>query len=150
MGISHGGGGRGSCLALWSCVAGDICDGASFARDTFLHGVSPPPHPPTPPTPEPLPVPPRYHNLSPGPLYYELLDSEEFPLLPLAPTVPSPADTHISYPPSPIHNPADDLDEFPNGEWPSNPPSPIPSSSPSDNTLVLQAFIQTADDPVKA
>ena len=118
--------------------------------EPFLHSVSPPPRPPTPPTPEPLPVPPHYHNLSPAPQHYELLDSEEFPLPPLAPTIPSPVESHISYPPSPIHNLADDLDEFPDGKWPSNPPSPIPSSSSSNNTPVLQAFIQTMDDPVEA
>ena len=116
----------------------------------FLCSVSPPPCPPTPPTPKPLPVPPRYHNLSPGPTHYELLNSEEFPLPPLAPAIPFPIETHISYPPSPVHNPADDLDEFPDGEWPSNPPSPVPSSSSSDNAPILQAFIQTVDDPVEA
>ena len=117
--------------------------------EPFLRGVSPPPRPPTPPTPEPLMMPPHYHNLSPEAPDYELLDSEEFPLPPLVPRTSSPTETHISYPPSPVYNPADDLDKFPNGEWPSNPPSPIPSSPSSDNTPVLQAFIQTADDPVK-
>ena len=115
----------------------------------FLCGISPPPRPPTPPTPEPLPVPPCYHNLSPLAPNYELMDSEEFPLPPLAPHAASPAGTHVSYPPSPIYNPADDTDEFPDGEWPSNPPSPIPSSPSSDNIPILQAFIQTADDPVE-
>ena len=109
----------------------------------------PPPCPPTPPTPEPLPIPPRYHNLSPAPTHYELLNSEAFPLPPLAPTVPSPVDAHVSYPLSPIHHPEDDLEHFPSSDWPSNPPSPV-SSSPSDNMPVLQAFIQMTDDPVEA
>ena len=117
--------------------------------EPFLCSVSPPPYPPTPPTPEPLPVPPHYHNLSPDAPNYELIDSEAFPLPPLAPCAPSPAKTHVSYPPSPIHNPADELDEFPNGEWPSNPPSPTPSSPSSDNAPILQAFIQAADDPIE-
>ena len=51
--------------------------------EPFLHSVSPPPRPPTPPTPEPLMVPPRYHNLSPEALDYDLVDSEGFPLPPL-------------------------------------------------------------------
>ena len=117
--------------------------------EPFLCGVSPPPRPPTPPTPEPLPVPPCYHNLSPAPQHYELLDSEAFPLPPLALVIPSPIETHVSYPLSPIHHPEDDLDHFPSSNWPSNPPS-LMSSSPSDNTPVLQAFIQTMDDPVEA
>ena len=84
--------------------------------EPFLHGVSPPPRPPTPPTPEPLPVPPHYYNLSPDTPNYELIDSEAFPLPPLLPHTPSPAKTHVSYPPSLIHNPTDELDKFPNGE----------------------------------
>ena len=115
----------------------------------FLHGVSPPPRPPTPPTSELLCIPLCYHNLSPEAPDYELLDSEEFPLPPLIPRTTSPAETHVSYPPSPIHNPADDLDKFPDGEWPSNPPSPVPSSPSSDNIPILQAFIQTVNDPIK-
>ena len=117
--------------------------------EPFLRGVSPPPCPPTSPTPEPLMMPPRYHNLSPEAPDYNLMDSEAFPLPPLAPTIPSPVETHVSYLPSPIHNPADDLDEVPDGEWPSNPPSPNPSSSSSNNAPVVQAFIQTEDDPVE-
>ena len=70
--------------------------------EPFLRGVSPPPRPPTPPTPEPLCVPPHYHNLSPEAPNYNLIDSVEFPLPPLAPTAPSPVKTHISYPSSPI------------------------------------------------
>ena len=105
--------------------------------EPFLCGVSPPPRPPTPPTPKPLPVPPRYHNLSPAPQDYELLDSEEFPLPPLVPHTTSPAETHVSYPSSPIHNPANDTDKFPDGEWPSNPPSP---SSPSSNNMALVLY----------
>ena len=35
LGISHGGRGRGSCLALWSHIAGDICNGTSFAHDSI-------------------------------------------------------------------------------------------------------------------
>ena len=77
------------------------------------------------------------------------MESVEFPLPPPIPHTPSPAETHVSYPPSPIHHIADDLDEFPNGEWPSNLPSPVPSISSSDNAPVLQAFIQTTDDPVE-
>ena len=115
----------------------------------FLCSVSPPPHPPTPPTPEPLPVPTWYHNLSPAPQHYELLDSEEFPLPPLTPTIPSPVESHVSYPSSPIHNPVDDLDKFPDGEWPSNPPSPTSSSSLPNNVPVLQASIQMEDDPIE-
>ena len=117
--------------------------------EPFLRGISPPSYPPTPPTPEPLPVPPHYHNLSPKAPNYILLDSEEFPLPPLIPHAASPAKTHVSYPPSLIHNITDDLDKFPDGEWPSNPPSPIPSSSSSNNVPVLQAFIQTEDDPIE-
>ena len=117
--------------------------------EPFLHGVSPPPRPPTPPTPEPLPVPPHYHNLSPTPTHYKLLNSKAFPLPPLTPVVPSPIETHVSYPSSPIHYPEDDLDHFPNSDWPSNPPTPE-SPSPSNNVPVLQAFIQMADDPVEA
>ena len=117
--------------------------------EPFLHSVSPPPRPPTPPTPEPLPVPPHYHNLSPPPEHYELLDSEAFPLPLSAPTVPSSVETHISYPPSPVHHPEDDLNRFPSSDWPSNPPSPM-SSSPSDNAPVLQAFIQTTNNPIEA
>ena len=117
--------------------------------EPFLHGVSPPPHPPTPPTPKPLMVPLCYHNLSPEAPDYDLVDSEAFPLPPLAPAIPSPVKTHISYPPSPIHHPEDDLDHFPNSDWPSNPPSSM-SSPLSNNTPVLQAFIQTTDDPVEA
>ena len=113
--------------------------------EPFLCGVSPP-RPPTPPTPEPLMVPPCYNNLSPEALDYELVDSEVFPLPPLLPRATSPAETHIFYPPSLIHNSADDLDKFPDSEWPSNPPSPTP---PSDNVPVLQAFIQMADNPVE-
>ena len=93
--------------------------------EPFLCSVSPPPRPPTPPTPEPLPVPPRYHNISPAPQHYELLDSEVFPLPLPAPCTESSAETHVSYPPSPTHNPADDTDEFPDGDWPSN-PLPLP------------------------
>ena len=91
-----------------------------------------------------------YHNLSLEAPNYDLMDSEAFPLPPLAPAAPSPVETHVSYPPSPIHNPANDLNEFPDGKWPSNPPSPVSSSSPSDNAPVLQAFIQMTDDPVEA
>ena len=117
--------------------------------EPFLHGVSPPPCPPTPPTPpvvstpEPLMVPPRYNNQSPQLPNYDLAKSVTFPLPPPVSHVPSPVETYISYPSSPIHNPADDLDEFPNGKWPSYPPSPIPSP-------LLQAFIQTVDDPIEA
>ena len=117
--------------------------------EPFLCGVSSPPCPPTPPTPEPLCVPPRYHNLSPVAPDYKLLNSETFPLPPLAPHTNSPAETHVSYPPSPIHNPANDLDEFPDSDWPSNPPSPIPSSPSSDNTPILQAFIQMVDNLIE-
>ena len=97
--------------------------------EPFLCSVSPPPRPPTPPTPEPLILPPRYHNLSPEAPDYNLPDSEAFPLPPLVPCAASPAETHVSYSPSPTHNPADDTDEFPNGEWPSNPPSPVSSNN---------------------
>ena len=117
--------------------------------EPFLCSVSPPPRPPTPPTPKPLMLPLRYHNLSPEAPDYNLLDSEEIPLPPLVPRAASPAETHISYPPSPVHNPADDLNEFPKGEWPSNPPSPMSSSPSSNNAPVLQAFIQAADNPVE-
>ena len=117
--------------------------------EPFLCSVSPPPCPPTPPTSELLMMPPHYHNLSPEAPDYDLMDSVEFPLPPLAPTIPSPIETHISYPLSPIHNPANDLDEFPDGKWPSNPPSPAPSPPSSDNTPVLWAFIQTEDDPIE-
>ena len=117
--------------------------------EPFLCGVSPPPRPPTPPTPEPLMVPPHYHNLSPEAPDYDLMDSETFPLPPLAPVPPSPVETHVSYPPSPIHHPEDDLDHFPSSNWPSNLPSST-SSSPSDNAPVLQAFIQMTDDPIEA
>ena len=105
--------------------------------EPFLCGVSPPSHPPTPPTPEPLCIPPCYHNLSPEAPNYELIDLETFPLPSLVSRTSSPAETHVSYPPSPVHNPADDLDEFPDSKWPSNPPSPIPSSPSSDNTPIL-------------
>ena len=113
--------------------------------EPFLCGVSPPSRPPTPPTPEPLMMPLRYHNLSPEAPDYNLMDSEAFPLPPLAPTIPSPVETHVSYPPLPIHNLADDLDEFPDGKWPSNPPSPTSSSSLPN----LQTSIQRGDNPVK-
>ena len=109
----------------------------------FLHGVSPPP------TPEPLPVPPCYHNISPAPLHYKLLDSKQFPLPPPAPLATSPVEDHVSYPPSPIRHPEDDLDHFPSSNWPSNLPSPT-SSPDLDNVPVLQAFIQTVDDPVES
>ena len=116
----------------------------------FLHRVSPPLRPPTPPTPKPLHIPPHYYNLSPKAPDYELLDSEEFLLPPLVPYAASPIKTHVSYLPSLIHNPANDTDKFPDGEWPSNPPSPTSSSSLSDNAPVLQAFIQTTDNPITA
>ena len=115
--------------------------------EPFLHGVSPPPCPPTPPTPKPLMMPPHYHNLSPEAPDYDLVNSIEFPLPPLAPTVPSPVKTHISYPPSPIPN---NDNKFPDGNWLSNPPSPIPSSSDSDHMPVLQAFIQVVEDPIES
>ena len=114
--------------------------------EPFLRGVSPPPRPPTPPTPEPLMMPPCYHNLSPKAPDYDLIDSVEFPLPPNAPQIPSPIETHVSYPSSPIPN---DNDEFPDGNWPSEPPSPTASSN-SDHVPVLQAFIEAMDDPVKA
>ena len=119
--------------------------------EPFLRSVSPPPRPPTPPTPptpEPLPVPSRYNNLSPPPKHYELLDSEAFPLPLPAPVVP-PVEDHISYPLSPIYHLEDDLDQLPSNDWPSNPPSPMSTSS-SDNVPVLQAFIEATDDPVEA
>ena len=101
----------------------------------FLRSISPPPRPPTPPTPEPLPIPPCYHNLSPKAPDYKLVDSETFPLPPLLPCAPSPAETHISHPPSPIHHPSDNLDKFPDSNWPSNPPSPNSSSSPTSDNM---------------
>ena len=42
------------------------------------------------------------------------------------------------------------MDEFPNREWLSNPPSPTSSLPSSDNAPVLQASIQTADNPIEA
>ena len=59
-------------------------------------------------------------------------------------------ETHISYPLSPVHHPEEDLDEFPDGNWPSNPPSPTSSSNDSDQAPVLQAFIEAVDDPIEA
>ena len=116
----------------------------------FLRGISPPPRPPIISTPEPLMVPPRYNNLSPQLPNYNLMESVKFPLPPPISHAPSPAETHVSYPPSPAYHIADDLDKFPNGKWPSNPPSPIPTSPSSDNAPILQAFIQTADNPIEA
>ena len=116
--------------------------------EPFLCSVSPPPHPPTPPTPEPLPVPPHYHNLSPEAPDYDLIDPVEFHLP--SPTLQpsSPVETHVSYPPSPLYHPKDDLDHFPNSDWLSNLPS-LASSPNLNNAPVLQAFIQTMDDPVE-
>lgn len=118
--------------------------------EPFLHGIFPPPHPPNPPTPKALMVPPRYYNLSLEVPNYNLINSIEFPLSPLIPSVPSPIEIHISYPPSPIHHPDNDLDEFPNGNWLSNPPSPTSPTDNSDHAPILQAFIETMDDPVEA
>ena len=78
-------------------------------------------------------------------MHYELLDSEEFPLPPLVPAVPSLTETHVSYPPSPIPN---NDNEFPDDDWPSDPPTP--SSNNSDHVPVLQAFIETVDDLIEA
>ena len=42
------------------------------------------------------------------------------------------------------------INEFPDSNWPSNPPSPAHSSNDSDHAPILQAFIKTVDDLVEA
>ena len=43
-----------------------------------------------------------------------------------------------------------DENEFPDGDWPSNPPSPTASANDPDCVPVLQAFIEAVEDPVEA